>query len=141
MKQGPYFSLKDHCTGCCFLKTTLTNDRFCDKLNMRLDTYNNTNLPIPNLNCPFAEENLIQFHNEALFKIHENKEEKIKTIIESIFSDFKFETLTINKILLSLEEVTDFQISQIQKELSQYNFKIERASDDINLILTLTKRK
>ena len=139
MKQGPSFILKDHCTGCCFLKTTLTKIKSCDKLNMRLDVYENTELPIPNLNCPFAEENTIQFHNESLFKIHESKEEKLKTIIESIFTNFEFHNLTVNEILLTTETITNHHIEKIQKELSDYLYEIY-VDDHVNLKLCLTKK-
>lgn len=138
MKQGPSFILKDHCSGCCFLKTTQTNGYFCDKLNMRLDVYNNTELPSTNLNCPFTEENLIQFHNESLFKIHENKEEKIKKIIESIFLNFEFHNLTVNEILLTTETITKHHIEKIQKELPDYLYDIY-VDDHVNLKLCLTK--
>lgn len=146
--QGPKLKIVAECGNCEFLN--YNKDYFiCEKLSVgctwTLDKLAKNAIldknPIPPSECPFLEENSIHFHNESLFQLHENREEKLKKKIESIFSDFKFEKLTLNKILLSLEEVTDFQISQIQKELSQYNFKIERASDDINLILTLTKRE
>lgn len=138
--QGPKLKVVVECGNCEFLKQTQLNDKFCDKLNIKLRTNNNLSTP-PDKNCPYLEENYIEFHNESLFQLHENREEKLKKKIESIFSDFKFEKLTMNEIHLSIEEVTDFHISEIQKELSQYNFKIERASDDVNLILTLTRKE
>lgn len=138
---GPKLKVVSVCWNCNFVRYNYEAKlNICDKLHLNLLT-NEIKQAIPDKNCPFLEETSIQFHNESLFQLHENREEKLKKKIENIFSDFKFETLTVNEILLSLEEVTDVQISQIQKELSQYNFKIERASDDINLILTLTIRE
>ena len=138
--QGPKLKIISECGGCKYVRYNyeagLNN---CDKLHIILLT-TETKEVIPDKNCPFIDETSIQFHNESLFQLHENREEKLKKKIESIFSDFKFEKLTINEIHLSIEEITEFHISKIQKELSQYNFKIERASDDINLILTLTRK-
>lgn len=136
--QGPTLIIEKTCNDCEYLKVHIKSSRLehrCEKTNNELLTSR------PDKNCPFLEESLIQFHTESLFQLHENKEEKLKKKIENIFSDFKFEKLTINEIHLSIEEITEFHISEIQKELSQYNFKIERASDDVNLILTLTRKE
>ena len=141
--QGPKLKIISECGNCEFLNHN-RDYLFCDKLSNHQTTYileKINNNVIPDKNCPFLEETSIQFHNESLFQLHENREEKLKKKIESIFSNFKFEKLTMNEIHISIEEITEFHISEIQKELSQYNFKIERASNDINLILILTRKE
>lgn len=136
--QGPKLKIVTECGNCKYLKLEQLYNNSCKKLNVKLQT-NGINLPIPNENCPFLEENSITFHNESLMKISKNKEDKIENSIKTIFPLYKFHKLSINEIILATETITNDHIVKIQKEFPDYLYEIY-VDDYMNLKLSLTKK-
>ena len=131
--QGPKLKIITDCQECTFVGKT----GICKKLNISLEVRNG--LIQPDKNCPFLEENSIQFHNESLFKLHEDREENLKKKMQKIFCDFQLKKLTVNEILISTEKINDEHILKIQEEFSDYSYEIY-VDDNINLKLALTKK-
>ncbi len=136
--QGPKLKIQYECGNCKYLKSEQLNNNSCKKLNVKLQT-NGINLPIPNENCPFLEENAIIFHTESITQISKTKEIKIKETLKSIFNNDSMYSIKPNKIFITSESITCSMIDKVKTYFPDYTMEFSVA-DNVNVCLSLTKK-